>query len=136
MIKLLQDHVHELQKVYGIRFAGYVPDIRDSKAMRDSSKVWYARIVDTNTYATALHEIGHCTWDTWERDTNYGVLMSELDAWKFANKKALLWDEVMNDAMMECLEEYFDEFPVKSSTPYMRYLEEVIEKGFPLRKLV
>ena len=61
-------------------------------ASYELEEIWILKIKSLNSYATALHEIGHILGR--HRASRY-LMVRERDAWRWAKANALIWTETM-----------------------------------------
>jgi hypothetical protein len=66
-------------------------------------EIWTPRIRSANSYATALHELGHCL-GRYQRSRS--VLVLERWAWRWARENALVWTDPMERCMTSSMKWY------------------------------
>jgi len=74
-----------------------------AEALSECMEVWLPRIRSSITYATALHELGHCLG---RYQASRSVMVVERWAWRWAKENALVWTDTMERRMNENLAWY------------------------------
>jgi hypothetical protein len=74
-----------------------------ARALSECLEIWTPRIRSANSYATALHELGHCLG---RYQTSRSVIVVERWAWRWAKENALVWTDPMERCMTRCVAWY------------------------------
>jgi hypothetical protein len=97
----MTDHVVEICARHNITI--HWLDGYRAKALIEVLEIFIPRIRSPRTYATALHEIGHCLG---RYPMTKSVLTSERWAWRWARDNALIWTPSMERSMRQSLDWY------------------------------
>ena len=118
----LQAHIDALCKHHRIG-VHYKPG-RRAYAWQIERRIQTQPVVSDNTYAVALHEIGHILgkWQT------RGVMLGEVGAWRWAKSNALVWTPAMNRKMRDCVETYVANATVDDEIVPVEKLWHLIER--------
>jgi hypothetical protein len=94
-------HVVEICSRHGITIR-WIDGYR-AHAVAECLEVFLPKVRSPITYATALHEIGHCLG---RYQTSRSVLTAERWAWRWAQRNALIWTTGMDRSMRQSVAWY------------------------------
>jgi hypothetical protein len=100
-ITRMEQHVLDVAALGRVRV--HWRDRYGAHALSETLEIWIPRIRSAITYATALHELGHCLGRYQE---SRSVIVVERWAWRWAKENALVWTDPMERNMTRCMAWY------------------------------
>lgn len=96
----MADHIEQIANYNGI--AVVYKENCAARGWRKARRIRIRPVRTANTYAIALHEIGHVLG----RRQSQTRLYAEIGAWEWAKNNAGFWSSVMTSKMRRCLDSY------------------------------